>query len=65
MVDTMKWRKSTYSNGEETMCVEVARTSNRRIATRDSKNPTGPSLETSRPHWARLLADIKAGRHDL
>lgn len=61
----MKWRKSTYSNGEETMCVEVARADDRRIATRDSKNPRGPILETSPHHWAKLLTDIKAGRHDL
>lgn len=65
MVDNVKWRKSTYSNGEESMCVEVARTGSRRIATRDSKNPEGPILEYDRPHWAKLLADIKAGHHDL
>jgi hypothetical protein len=65
MVDTMKWRKSTYSNGEATMCVEVARAENRRTAARDSKNPRGPILEYDRPHWAKFLADIKAGHHDL
>jgi hypothetical protein len=65
VVDTVKWRKSTYSNGEATMCVEVARIGGRRIAARDSKNPQGPTLECARHHWARLLADIKAGRHDL
>lgn len=65
MVDTMNWRKSSYSNGEETMCVEVARTDDRRIATRDSKNPHGPILEYDSFDWASFLVDIKAGRHDL
>jgi hypothetical protein len=65
VVGTVNWRKSTYSNGEESMCVEVTRTDGRHIAARDSTNPDGPILEYDRPHWARFLAAIKAGRHDL
>jgi uncharacterized protein DUF397 len=53
MIDIMKWRKPSYSNGENTMCVEVARTENRRIAARDSTNPHGPILECDRPHRAK------------
>lgn len=60
----MRWRKSTYSNGENSMCVEVARTGPRRIAARDSKNPN-PQLRFDQPTFARLLNEIKAGKHDL
>lgn len=61
----MKWRKATYSNGEESACVEVARAGARTIAARDSKDPAGPRLRLARPAFARLLEEIKNGRHDL
>jgi hypothetical protein len=61
----MKWRKATYSNGEGSSCVEVGCAGSRRIAARDSKNPAGPRLHFDRPAFARLLEEIKNGRHDL
>jgi hypothetical protein len=39
--DTVRWRKSTLSGGENNACVEVA---DGLGAVRDSKNPTGPIL---------------------
>jgi hypothetical protein len=42
------WRKSSYSGGGGTECVEVAFPT-RRIAFRDSKNPSGPVLSFPRP----------------
>jgi hypothetical protein len=61
----MKWRKATYSNGEGSSCVEVARTQSQQIATRDSKNPTGPQLRFNRHEWAAFLAEIKSQEHNL
>jgi hypothetical protein len=61
----MKWRKSSYSNGENTTCVEVARTEQQDIATRDSKHPAGPQLRFSRHEWAVLLDGIKSGKYEL
>lgn len=43
----VKWRKSSYSGGGESQCIEVADLSATRynkIAVRDSKYPAGPAL---------------------
>lgn len=43
----VEWRKSSYSGGGESQCVEVADLSATRyskIAVRDSKRPAGPAL---------------------
>jgi hypothetical protein len=61
----MKWRKASYSNGEDASCVEVARTESRDIATRDSKHPDGPQLRFDGRAFGRLLAEVKSGKHDL
>lgn len=61
----MKWRKATYSNGEGSSCVEVARTGVQRIATRDSKDPAGPQLQFNRRELATFLEGIKSGELDL
>lgn len=61
----MRWRKSSYSNGEGAMCVEVARASGRLIAARDSKQPTGPILEYQRQEWRRFIEHVKAGKLDI
>lgn len=39
--DTVRWRKSTLSGGQNNACVEIA---NDLDAVRDSKNPAGPIL---------------------
>ncbi|MET9840409.1 DUF397 domain-containing protein [Streptomyces virginiae] len=42
-----EWRKSSYSGGGESQCVEVAdlsATEYCKIAVRDSKRPAGPAL---------------------
>jgi hypothetical protein len=56
---TAEWRKSSFSGGGN--CVEVARNLPGIIAVRDSKNPNGPALVTSRPSWAAFTDSVKAG----
>jgi hypothetical protein len=57
------WRKSRRSGPLSDNCVEVAGHA-RLIAARDSKHPQGPHLWLDRPAFARLLDEVKAGRHD-
>ena len=57
---SLVWRKSTRceSNG----CVEVALTSDQRIALRNSTDPQGPVLTFSRDTWGAFMEDIRAGK---
>jgi hypothetical protein len=56
------WRKSSYSGGSGTNCVEVAWSShlppsmNDGVLVRDSKNSVGPVLAVSATAWQQLLA---------
>ncbi|MCP9955178.1 DUF397 domain-containing protein [Actinomadura madurae] len=58
------WRKSTYSEGSEGQCVEVAQMAGHGVALRDSKAVDGPMLSIAPSAWASLLADVKAGVFD-
>lgn len=58
-----QWRKSARSD-QQGACVEVAGLPGA-VAVRDSKNPAGVALQFGRPAVAALVADIKAGAHDL
>ncbi|MEV5411150.1 DUF397 domain-containing protein [Thermopolyspora sp. NPDC052614] len=55
----MRWRKSSYS-GDTGNCVEVSSDHRKRVAVRDSKNPSGVVLIFDRTEWARFLTDIRA-----
>ena len=48
------WRKSSFSEGAESSCVEVAFAVTG-VSIRDSKNATGPILDVPEPSWHRLL----------
>ncbi|QFZ24820.1 DUF397 domain-containing protein [Saccharothrix syringae] len=50
----MRWRKSSYSEGENTNCVEVAFTPEV-VGVRDSKNTT-PQLTFPASAWRAFLA---------
>jgi len=52
---TKQWRKSSFSGGENSNCVELGGTLD---AVRDSKNPVGPIL---RADLHRLLTAIQEG----
>ena len=54
------WRKSSYSTGNGSECVEVG-DAGQAIAVRDSKNPDGPSLLVSPTAWTTLTRQIKSG----
>jgi hypothetical protein len=56
MITAARWRKSSYS-GQESACVELAHTMD---ALRDSKNPTGPTLNC--PTLATFLTEVRTGR---
>jgi hypothetical protein len=49
-----EWRKSSFSQGGESDCVEVAFAVTG-VAVRDSKNATGPTLAVSESSWRRLV----------
>lgn len=57
-----RWSKSSRSanNGA---CVEVAFTPGL-VATRDSKDPTGPALVFDPAAWTAFVAAVKNGDHD-
>jgi hypothetical protein len=52
---TLRWRKSSYSGGDNGNCVEVAHTSDAALSMlRDSKNP-GVALSIASPALASLV----------
>lgn len=54
-LSTARWRKSTYSGGNNGACIELANIG----AIRDSKNPTGATLLVD---LVQLLAATKSGQ---
>ena len=56
----VRWRKSSYSSGQNGNCVEVAHLG-QLGAIRDSKNPTGPAIVVD---LASFVAAAKSGTHD-
>jgi hypothetical protein len=62
-MEGLKWRKASRSGANGGDCVEVARAAHR-IATRDSKNLDGGTLQFSLDEWQRFIATIKSGRLD-
>ncbi len=52
-LSTATWRKSSYSDGGDNNCIEVADGYPRRLVpVRDSKVSTGPALFIAAPAWA-------------
>ncbi|TYK44567.1 DUF397 domain-containing protein [Actinomadura decatromicini] len=57
-----QWRKSSYSNGGEGACIEVATNLPGLIAVRDSKDPDGSALTFAAVAWRRFVERLKDGR---
>lgn len=56
------WRKSSYSDGNGTNCVETTDLAPAvDIAVRDSKNPTGPALLLPSTAWSAFVTHIQDG----
>jgi hypothetical protein len=53
------WRKSSYSDGGGTNCVEVADGHPHLVPVRDSKVPEGQVLVFGATSWASFLAELK------
>ncbi|MFD0165819.1 DUF397 domain-containing protein [Streptomyces decoyicus] len=58
-LSTAVWRKSSYSNNEGGVCLEVADGHPALIPVRDSKNPHGPALLIPHHAWAAFIAGLK------
>lgn len=53
-----RWRKSSFSGGGGSNCVEVA-DAGQRIAVRDSKDALGPVLFFGQHAWRQFAANLK------
>ncbi|MBV9451269.1 MAG: DUF397 domain-containing protein [Streptosporangiaceae bacterium] len=60
-MDTMSWRKSSYSGENGGQCVEVGAASGAgRVLVRDTRDRSGQVLEFTPAAWRRLLARLRA-----
>ncbi|MCL6736972.1 DUF397 domain-containing protein [Streptomyces neyagawaensis] len=58
---TAAWRKSSYSDGGGTNCLEVADGQPGIVPVRDSKTPNARPLIFSTDSWSRFVDGVKAG----
>jgi hypothetical protein len=56
-----RWRKSSFSGGGGSNCVELT-DAGQAIAVRDSKQAPGPVLVFGQHAWRQFAAKVKAGR---
>lgn len=64
-MEILVWRKSSYTGANGGNCVELARTPNNTIATRDSKAPNDGMLRFSPHTFGAFLGNVKRGKHDV
>ncbi|MBT2479622.1 DUF397 domain-containing protein [Streptomyces sp. ISL-94] len=55
------WRTSSYTNGDNGDCVEVADGLAGLVPVRDSKRPGGPALIVAARAWVPFVRALKAG----
>ncbi|MEV0642310.1 DUF397 domain-containing protein [Streptomyces sp. NPDC050619] len=58
-LSTAVWRKSSYSDGGDNNCVEVADGYASLVPIRDSKVPDGPLLVFGATSWASFVTKVK------
>ncbi|WP_078865916.1 DUF397 domain-containing protein [Streptomyces sp. NRRL S-1448] len=56
------WRKSSYSDGGDNNCVEVADGFSGVVPVRDSKDPDSPVLCFPAAAWSSFIQTVKGGR---
>jgi len=61
---TSEWRKSSYSIGSDSTCVEVSIQADG-VAVRDSKNPNGPVLQFTMKEWRVFLLGVRSNEFDV
>jgi hypothetical protein len=64
-IDSVIWRKSSYSGSNGGGCVEITGNLPGVVAVRDSKDPGGPVLAFTPGVWRAFTAGIKAGEFGL
>ena len=62
--NSLHWRKSSRSGGENPSCIEVAWPDSHTVAIRDSKIPLAPALIFSRSVMHSFLDAVKGGRFE-
>jgi hypothetical protein len=60
----MKWRKSSFSNGGDSQCVELAETDDGQIAMRNSNRIEDGMIVFNRSAIRDLVQRVKAGELD-
>ena len=60
-LSTAVWRKSSYSDGGASNCLEVADGHPGIVPVRDSKTPEGGVLVFGATSWASFLTQVKHG----
>ncbi|MFJ2263911.1 DUF397 domain-containing protein [Streptomyces sp. NPDC087844] len=60
-LSTAAWRKSSYSDGGDNNCVEVADGYPGLVPVRDSKTPAARPLTFSASSWAAFTEGVKRG----
>jgi uncharacterized protein DUF397 len=58
------WTKSTFSENETDMCVQVAFLGDGAVALRDSTAPGRPDLRFNQREWSAFAAGVRAGEFD-
>ncbi|MBA0126706.1 DUF397 domain-containing protein [Haloechinothrix sp. YIM 98757] len=63
MTSSTRWRKSSYSGGENNACVEIDRRAEV-TGIRDSKVPNGDSLTVSTATWVAFTGGLLRGAYE-
>ncbi|MGA9310307.1 MAG: DUF397 domain-containing protein [Pseudonocardiaceae bacterium] len=59
-----EWAKSSFSENETDMCVEVAFLGGGAVALRDSTSCSRPDLRFTRGEWSAFTAGVRRGEFD-